>query len=197
MRRLALLPLLTLLLACQDNPVQPPAADDAADLQPAFSAAQGDRSEWEVILTVDLSGGYNWVPCINDGAGGWGTFYMVYTVLQKEVVTPSGNVNRIQKITYTSPNPSLHALPWLDADSGEIWWYTKEVQPGHLHTKKKDGQTYGVWQETGIWENADGDRLMLKGHFKYLFYDYQGPLDVFDPGPDEVGKYVFEVKCLG
>lgn len=194
MRRLFVIPLALLIAAgCQDNPVQPRTMD-APD--PALAAAQGDRSEWENIFSLDFSGWYDVMPCINDGAGGWGTFYTVYNVLEKEVITPSGNVNRVQKVVYTSPDPSLHAFPWFEADSGEIWWMTKMVQPGHLNTQRSDGMTYGVWQDTEIWENASGDRIMLRGHFKYVFYDYGGPIDVI-AGPDVVLEYDFTSKCLG
>jgi hypothetical protein len=76
--------------ACSDQATAP------NDQSPAFSAAQGDRSEWTLLVTwgaILESDHYlqGFAPCFNGGAGEnletWGPEAYLYG---KEVLTPSG-----------------------------------------------------------------------------------------------------------
>ncbi len=181
MRKLALLPLLTLLLACQDNPVQPPAADDSADLQPAFGAAVGD---WQLRASFPAEF-TDFIPCFDEGRGEWATWYATAQNLwEREVRTPSGNINRQQKITFTGD------VYWETA-SGEIWTMVRMTEPGHVHTKKSNGNTYAIWVLHELYENG-GKLITMRSIFKYVYYDYEDWWDTWDYDEGE-----FSFSCGG
>lgn len=89
----ALLVLGAVVAACSEAPT-------ATDSSPTFRAAQGDRSEWAVIWSLDLipdeatAVPMGFVPCINGGQGEEVlNFYGgTWEFLGKTVETPSGHV---------------------------------------------------------------------------------------------------------
>jgi hypothetical protein len=183
MRKLALLPLVTLLLACEDNPVQLPAADDAAVPPLAFRA---DVSGWQLRASFP-SEFTDFIPCFNDGTGEVANWYATaLNIWEREVRTPSGNINRQQKITFTGD------VYWEGTVSEEVWTMVRMTQPGHVHTKKSDGKTYATWVLHELYENAAGKLITMRSIFKNVYYDYEDWWDTWDPDEAE-----FSFSCGG
>lgn len=176
MRRLLVIPLaLSIAVGCHDNPVQPPTPEDTTAPSPALGAAVGD---WQLLASLPLDF-TDFVPCFNAGQGELATWYATYNLWEKELTTPSGNINRVQRITFTG------SVYWQTA-SGETWTLVKMTEPGFVHTKKSDGKTYAQWSLHELYENAAGKRVTMMSVFKYVIYDYQNWWDAWDPDEVEI-----------
>jgi hypothetical protein len=182
MRRLIGIPLALLIVAaCQDNPVQPPTADEVTTPQPAFRAEVGD---WQLRASFPASFS-DFIPCFDEGRGEFATWYATQNIWEREVRTPSGNINRQHRITFTGN------VYWETA-SGEIWTMLRMTEPGHVHTKKSDGKTYAQWVLHELYENAAGKRITMRSIFRYVYYDYEDWWDTWDPDEAE-----FSFSCGG
>ncbi len=129
-------------------------------------AAQGDRSEWQLMFTWDVPSGLfanGVISCLNDGKGedswwaGTGAWYY------KEVVTPSGNI--IQNLKYDVGDDARI----VGMDTGEVWYVYRFNSHFFQHTRRSDGHTYFHQPDHEWFVNDGGERVRVTWLYDTVF----------------------------
>jgi len=161
--RTILLPFLAaaLVFGCDTPPSAP-------DVDPAFRAAQGDRSEWALVLdmgTVPESDAVplGFVPCLNDGRGEDAVvFGGPYEVYMKTLVAPSGNV-----ISQGWIRAEYEAYRGLE--SGDLWVTSLDAKYREF-TRQADGHLLLMEPITQILTNErTGQRARVQATYRLEF----------------------------
>jgi hypothetical protein len=129
-------------------------------------AAQGDRSEWELMLSGTLAEGdfpTGFLSCLNGGEGedAWlvGSFYWFY----KRVSTPSGNVN--DNIRGEIDDDT--AL--IGMTTGDYWKQVTWNSQFPMHTRRSDGLIHLRQVDNGWMEKeTTGERVKILWHWNQV-----------------------------
>ncbi len=155
----ALAACLLVLVACQDA-----TAPRGEPGSPELRAAQGDRSEWTLMLSYYYAGSDFYYPCADGGQGEDLTYTGTIYWYTKDVVTPSGNVIQTQRIDWGDDSRMV------GHESGDVWTLVKLVQPMVVRiTKQTDGLRVAENVMNEWWVNQDGDRMNSRASAEIVF----------------------------
>ena len=169
--RLTLLSLL--FIACSD---QPPTAVDAPD----FRAAQGDRSEYTLVLDFESSYDgveYGQVTCLGEGTWFFGGTH--YRWWSKEVLTPSGN--RTAQGYLEDANAGLGSF--VENEYGDLWYLEQFSAPIAEVTRHHDGNWLAQEQAKSVFTNDAGEVRIIHESF------HIGP-------PDMMTRYTLRCQAV-
>ena len=129
-------------------------------------AAQGDRSEWQMMLSGTIAEGEfatGFLPCLNNGQGESAWFVGSYAWLYKRVVTPSGNTNdNVRGVIYDDTG-------LVGITTGDYWKQVTWNSQFPMHTRRSDGLIHLRQVDNGWLVNeSTGDRVKILYHWNQV-----------------------------
>lgn len=166
----------TLVLGCDDSTLAPVDA-------PESRAAQGDRSEWELVdeysVPEDEAFALGFVSCINGGIGenviAFGGPYRMYV---KTVITPSGSIHNRGRIVAEQET-------WIGEDTGDVWLTSLDAKYNEF-VRAVDGHYLAQEPIAQILTNADTDEQVRVKAMYRMEIDEDGNLVNNNPRVGEV-----------